>query len=106
MNPSEDLSWSDDEDDVRVENLVKMAEEGKAFSNKMFGGGCIPSEVVVAVKKPKRGGKAKVVRGRKGTKTGRNTVGLRRKQKIPGVDEREGFDCLDANALFTSFWKI
>ncbi|OAO92555.1 hypothetical protein AXX17_AT5G28500 [Arabidopsis thaliana] len=99
MNPSEDLSWSDDEDDVRVENLVKMAEEGKAFSNEMFGGGCIPSEVVVAVKKPKRGGKSKVVRGRKGTKTGRNTIRLRRKQKIPGVDEREGFDCLDANAL-------
>ena len=39
MNPSEDLSWSDDEDDVRVENLVKMVEEGKAFSNEMFGGG-------------------------------------------------------------------
>ncbi|KAG7610609.1 Papain-like cysteine peptidase superfamily [Arabidopsis suecica] len=82
-----------------VDAKCEMAEEGKAFSNEMFGGGCIPSEVVVAVKKPKRGGKAKVVRGRKGTKTGRNTVGLRRKQKIPGVDEREGFDCLDANAL-------
>ena len=47
MNPSEDLSWSDDEDDVRVENMVKMAEEGKAFSKEMFGGGCIPSELLL-----------------------------------------------------------
>ncbi|CAD5332981.1 unnamed protein product [Arabidopsis thaliana] len=29
LNPEEDLTWSDDEDDVKVENIVKMAEEGK-----------------------------------------------------------------------------
>jgi len=29
LNPKEDLTWSDDEDDVKVENIVKMAEEGK-----------------------------------------------------------------------------
>ena len=53
MNPAEDLTWSDDDDDVRVENIVRMAEEGKPFSNDMFGGGCIPFEVVVASKKIK-----------------------------------------------------
>ncbi|CAD5318385.1 unnamed protein product [Arabidopsis thaliana] len=79
MNPSEDLSWSDDEDDVRVENLVKMAEEGKAFSNEMFGGG--------------------VSHLRKGTSTGRNSAALRRKQKSLGVYEGDRSDRLDADAL-------
>ena len=99
MNPTEDLSWSDDEDDVRVENMVKMAEEGKAFSKEMFGGGCIPSEIVVAAKKPKRGGKSRVVRSMKAPSNGRNSAGLRRKQKSPGIEDGERSDCVDVDVL-------
>ena len=51
MNPAEDLTWSDDEDDVRVENIVRMAEEGKPFSNDMFGGGCIHLKLLLRQKK-------------------------------------------------------
>ncbi|CAD5314656.1 unnamed protein product [Arabidopsis thaliana] len=99
MNPAEDLTWSNDKDDVRVENIVKMAEEGKPFSNEMFGGGCIPTEVVVASKKQKRGGKTKVVRGRKAPTNARSATGLRRKNRSPIEEEGEGSGGIDIPAL-------
>jgi len=83
LNPVEDLTWSDDEDDERVDNMVKMAKEGKSFSNEMFCGGCIPTDIVVASKKQKTGGKTKVVRGRKAQSNARPATGMRRKNHGP-----------------------
>jgi len=31
MNPKEDLTWSDDEEDVRVDNIVMLVGEGITF---------------------------------------------------------------------------
>ncbi|OAP08384.1 hypothetical protein AXX17_AT2G06050 [Arabidopsis thaliana] len=83
LNPAEDLTWSDDEDDERVDNMVKMAKEGKSFSNEMFCGGCIPTDIIVASKKQKRGGKTKVVRGRKAQSNARLATSMRRKNHVP-----------------------
>jgi len=99
MNPAEDLTWLNDKDDVRVENIVKIAEEGKPFSNEMFGGGCIPTEVVVASKKQKRGGKTKVVRGRKAPTNARSATGLRRKNRSPIEEKGEGSGGIDIPAF-------
>ncbi|KAG7640664.1 Ulp1 protease family C-terminal catalytic domain [Arabidopsis suecica] len=51
LNPAEDLTWSDDEDDERVDNM--------------------------------RGGKTKVVRGRKAQSNARLATGMRRKNHVP-----------------------
>ncbi|CAD5324614.1 unnamed protein product [Arabidopsis thaliana] len=87
LNPAEDLTWSDDEDDVMVDNMVKMAKEGKAFSNEMFGDGCIPTNIVVATKKQKSGGKTKVVLRRKAETNARPATGMRRKNRGPIEEE-------------------
>lgn len=81
----EDLTWTDDEEDVRVDNMVRLSEQGFEFSNEMFKGGCIPTEMEVAQKKQKRAPKSKAVRGRKGLKPARANAGVRRNQRSPSV---------------------
>ncbi|EOA34025.1 hypothetical protein CARUB_v10021521mg [Capsella rubella] len=70
-NKVEDLSWSDEEEDPRVKNMVWLAEEGFKFSNSMLQGGCIPYEVEVVEKKPRKGLTVKATRGRKVPNHGR-----------------------------------
>ncbi|KAG7583027.1 Papain-like cysteine peptidase superfamily [Arabidopsis suecica] len=101
LDPAEDVSWSDDEVDPRVDTMVKLAEEGFKFNNDMFPGGCIPSEVVVAPKKQKRSATLKGGRVRKSSKQGRipkNPTGIRRtKQTVHNVEE--SVVLVDMNAL-------
>ncbi|KAG7552821.1 Ulp1 protease family C-terminal catalytic domain [Arabidopsis thaliana x Arabidopsis arenosa] len=101
LDPAEDVSWSDDEVDPRVDTMVKLAEEGFKFNNDIFPGGCIPSEVVVAPKKQKRSATLKGGRVRKSSKQGRipkNPTGIRRtKQTVQNVEE--SVVLVDMNAL-------
>ncbi|KAF8092049.1 hypothetical protein N665_0426s0007 [Sinapis alba] len=46
MNVNPELGWSDDEEDVHVENLVKCIEEGFSFSNYHFTGGATKADVI------------------------------------------------------------
>ena len=64
----------------------------------MFCGGCIPSKIVVASKK-KKGGKTKVVRGRKTPFNARSATSLRRKHQSPIEEEGEGSGGVDLAAL-------
>jgi len=59
-DPAEDLFWSDDEEDERVDNLLMLANEGLIFNNDMFGGGCFPSQMQLVSKKQNRGAKSNV----------------------------------------------
>jgi len=54
LDPEEDLSWSEDDEDERVDNILMLAEQGLIFKNDMFGGGCFPSQMQLASKKQKR----------------------------------------------------
>lgn len=36
VSDEEDLTWSEDEEDHRVDNLVKLAKDGFKFTNDMF----------------------------------------------------------------------
>lgn len=55
----EDFSWNDEEENLRVDNMVRLTEQGFEFSNDMFKGSCIPSDMEVALKKRKRSQEAK-----------------------------------------------
>ncbi|KAF8097727.1 hypothetical protein N665_0283s0031 [Sinapis alba] len=45
MNVNPELGWSDDEEDVQVDNLVKCIGEGFSFSNSHFTGGATKADV-------------------------------------------------------------
>ncbi|KAL0749354.1 hypothetical protein Bca101_031357 [Brassica carinata] len=45
-NVNLELGWSDDEEDVQVENLVKCIEEVFSFSNSHFTGGATKADVI------------------------------------------------------------
>ncbi|CAL9217525.1 unnamed protein product, partial [Arabidopsis halleri] len=99
----EDFSWSDEEEDLRVDTLVKLAEQGFKFNNDMFPGGCIPSQISIAPKKQKRGAKVKGGRVRKHAKESRNPTGVRRAQNSGAVDEDGGHGPIDMIALSRMF---
>ncbi|KAL0802765.1 hypothetical protein Bca101_057941 [Brassica carinata] len=44
-NVTEEYQWSDDEDDVGVSNMVKLVDQGFAFTNKCFVGGSTKLDV-------------------------------------------------------------
>ncbi|CAL9247680.1 unnamed protein product [Arabidopsis halleri] len=102
LDDGEDVSWSDDEVDPRVDKIVSLAEEGFNFNNDMFPGGCIPSQVVVAPKKQKRSATLKGGRVRKGSKQGRNPrnpTGIRRSHQSPPIEEAPASGSFDMNEL-------
>ncbi|CAE5959304.1 unnamed protein product [Arabidopsis arenosa] len=75
LDDGEDVSWSDDEVDPRVDKIVSLAEQGFKFNNDMFPGGCIPSQVV----KP--------------------NWYIRRSHQSPPIEEAAGSGSFDMNAL-------
>ncbi|XP_020883624.1 uncharacterized protein LOC9316817 [Arabidopsis lyrata subsp. lyrata] len=103
IEADEDFSWSDEEEDPRVDTLVKLAEQGFKFNNDMFPGGCIPSQISIAPKKQKRGAKVKGGRVRKQAKRSRNPTGVRRAQNSGDVDEDGGHGPIDMIALSRMF---
>lgn len=72
--------------------MVTLAVDGFSFNNDMFQGGCVPSQLEVSPKKPKRVHKAKVVRGRKAQNIGGSTAGLGRRQRSPTTEHVRGPD--------------
>ncbi|KAG7593760.1 Ulp1 protease family C-terminal catalytic domain [Arabidopsis thaliana x Arabidopsis arenosa] len=86
LNPEEDLSWSDDEEDEKVDNILMFVGEGLIFKNDMFDGGVIPSQLKLASKKQKRGGKSNGCRTRKAAKLTKNG-GVRSRQERPIPEE-------------------
>ncbi|EOA12353.1 hypothetical protein CARUB_v10007889mg [Capsella rubella] len=66
LENEDDLPWEDDSEDPAVDNSVSLAPKGFLFSNDMFTGGCIPSQLELAPKKQKRGVKDKISCARKG----------------------------------------
>ncbi|KAG7533137.1 hypothetical protein ISN45_Aa08g007690 [Arabidopsis thaliana x Arabidopsis arenosa] len=86
LDPEEDLSWSDDEEDEKVDNILMFLGEGLIFKNDMFDGGVIPSQLKLASKKQKRGGKSNGSRTRKAAKLTKNG-GVRRRQERPIPEE-------------------
>ncbi|CAE5959302.1 unnamed protein product [Arabidopsis arenosa] len=86
LDPEEDLSWSDDEEDEKVDNILMFVEEGLIFKNDMFDGGCIPSQMQLPSKKQKRGGKLNGSRTRKAPKLSKNG-GVRGKHQRPIPEE-------------------
>lgn len=86
LDPEEDLSWSEDDEDERVDNILILAEQGLIFKNDMFGGGCFPSQMQLASKKQKRCVKSNGGRNRKG-KPSKNTSRVRTKHQRPVPEE-------------------
>ncbi|CAE5976049.1 unnamed protein product [Arabidopsis arenosa] len=86
LDPEEDLSWSDDEEDEKVDNILMFVEEGLIFKNDMFDGGCIPSQMQLPSKKQKRGGKLNGSRTRIAPKLSKNG-GVRGKHQRPIPEE-------------------
>ncbi|KAL9280968.1 hypothetical protein AtEden1_Chr5g0113181 [Arabidopsis thaliana] len=77
LDLAEYLSWSDDEEDERVENLLMLVNEGLIFKNDIFESRCFPSQLQLTSKKQKRGAKSNVSRNRKATKLSKNHGGVR-----------------------------
>ncbi|XP_024007911.1 uncharacterized protein LOC112083922 [Eutrema salsugineum] len=74
----EDLSWSEDEQDERVDHMITLINQGFEFKSEMFGPGIDP-EVLAARTSSRRGvKKTKIVVGKKGKgkmrKSGRSRV--------------------------------
>ncbi|KAG7564153.1 Ulp1 protease family C-terminal catalytic domain [Arabidopsis suecica] len=86
LDPEEDLSWSDDEEDEKVDNILMFYGEGLIFKNDMFDGGVIPSQLKLASKKQKRGDKSNGSRTRKAAKLTKNG-GVRSRQERPNPEE-------------------
>lgn len=83
----EDLSWSDDEEDPRVDKLVILISDGFKFSREMFTSGRKPAELV-GITTSKRPTTEKTVKGRKVKKWGTVTVrGTMRKMDEPSTKE-------------------
>ncbi|KAF8109040.1 hypothetical protein N665_0104s0344 [Sinapis alba] len=53
-NVTPDLGWSDDEEDVLVDNLVNSIQEGFSFSNSHFRGGVSKAEVIIMREESKK----------------------------------------------------
>ncbi|CAE6074442.1 unnamed protein product [Arabidopsis arenosa] len=101
LDAAQDISWSDDEVDPRVDTVVNLANQRFKFNNDMFPGSCTPSEVVVAPKKQKRSAIWKGGRVRKSSKQGRipkNPTGLRKTHQSP-PNEEDAAVSFDMNAL-------
>ncbi|CAE6074149.1 unnamed protein product [Arabidopsis arenosa] len=86
LDPEEDLSWSNDEEDEKVDNILMFYGEGLIFKNDMFVGGVIPSQLKLASKKQKRGDKSNGSRTRKAAKLTKNG-GVRSRQERPIPEE-------------------
>lgn len=63
----DDLSWSDEVEDVKVDNLVRLVQEGHQWSGDEFGGGVVASALPVEPKEKAEG--KKVVKSRKRKKS-------------------------------------
>ncbi|XP_020871393.1 uncharacterized protein LOC110225765 [Arabidopsis lyrata subsp. lyrata] len=63
----DDLSWSDEVEDVKVDNLVRLVQEGHQWSGDEFGGGVVVSALPVEPKEKVEG--KKVVKSRKRKKS-------------------------------------
>ncbi|CAE6073689.1 unnamed protein product [Arabidopsis arenosa] len=63
----DDLSWSDEVEDVKVDNLVRLVQEGYQWSGDEFGGGVVVSALPVEPKEKAEG--KKVVKSRKRKKS-------------------------------------
>ncbi|KAG7594113.1 Papain-like cysteine peptidase superfamily [Arabidopsis thaliana x Arabidopsis arenosa] len=59
----DDLSWSDEVEDVKIDNLVRLVQEGYQWSGDEFGGGVVVSALPVEPKEKAEG--KKVVKSRK-----------------------------------------
>jgi len=81
LDLAEYLSWSDDEEDERVENLLMLVNEGLIFKNDIFESGCFPSQLQLTSKKQKRGAKSNVSRNEKQPNYLRTMVGFGKKLK-------------------------
>jgi len=99
LDPAEDLSWSDDEEDERVENLLMLVNKGLIFKNDMFDGGCFPSQIQLASKKQKRGAKSNATRNRKGAKTSKNHGGVRSKPRRHTPEEVGSSEAVSMDAI-------
>ncbi|KAL9830943.1 hypothetical protein AtNW77_Chr3g0195451 [Arabidopsis thaliana] len=86
LDPEEDLSLYEDEEDEGVDNILKLAAEGLIFKNDMFRGGCFPSQMQLASKKQKRSVKSNVSRSKK-AKPSKNAGGVRTKHQRPITEE-------------------
>ncbi|CAH8272788.1 unnamed protein product [Arabidopsis lyrata] len=63
----DDFSWSDEVEDVRVDNLVRLVQEGHQWSGDEFGGGVVVSALPVEPKEKAEG--KKVVKSKKRKKS-------------------------------------
>ncbi|XP_020872062.1 uncharacterized protein LOC110226007 [Arabidopsis lyrata subsp. lyrata] len=100
LDPEEDLSWSDDEEDEKVDNIMMFLGEGLIFKNDMFDGGVIPSQLKLASKKQKRGGKSNGSRTRKAAKLTKNGgVRSRQERPIPEEGGNSGVPSLESISL-------
>ncbi|XP_024009343.1 uncharacterized protein LOC112084443 [Eutrema salsugineum] len=63
---NEDLSWSEDEADERVDHMVILINQGFEFKSKMFGPGLKPEELAVRTSSCRGGVKTKVAVVKKG----------------------------------------
>lgn len=73
----EDMSWSDEEEDERVDNMLRLISQGFNFKKEMFVGGRKPAELI-GVPVNKGVNKEKEARGAKGKSTTRQPAASRR----------------------------
>ncbi|XP_024011372.1 uncharacterized protein LOC112086632 [Eutrema salsugineum] len=65
-NEQEDLSWSEDEPDERVDHMNTLINQGFEFKSNMFGPGLDPESLVARTSSRRGGQKAKVAAAKKG----------------------------------------
>ncbi|CAA7058338.1 unnamed protein product [Microthlaspi erraticum] len=71
----EDLSWSDDGEDEKVDNMVRLINEGFQFKSEMFVGGSKPADLVgLPPKSRSRASKSKKVEVTRGSPQSANLV--------------------------------
>lgn len=89
----EDLSWSDDGEDEKVDNMVRLIHEGFEFKSEMFVGGCKPADLVGLPPKSKsRASKSKYSRGNQGKSTVRQPVRFMKRKRC---DDASPFGCVE-----------